>query len=175
MTSNIVISNKCYSEWEMQNPGTLSDVLGEPSRAKTSKTSTSAIASSSLIQGRVFSPTGDPFLKKGATRHLEEFLGPQKITSKKFTFPKMQANTMPASTATIVAPPLASSFLVPRVIETDSDESSMSNPTSLLISSSPMDVECITTTTSRTTPIPPQVVRLAATSGLMLVERRIVG
>ncbi|CAC5418491.1 unnamed protein product [Mytilus coruscus] len=100
------------SEWEKQNPRTLSDVIGESSRAKTED------------------------------------------NAQEIHVSKMPANTMTATTATIVAPPLANSFLVPRMVE--------------------MDVECITTTTTGTIPIPAQVARPAATYGLILVERRFV-
>ncbi|CAC5368543.1 CYP2K [Mytilus coruscus] len=52
----------------------------------------------------------------------------------------------------------------------------MSNPSPLLFSPSPMDIGTVTTTTTGTIPthVPAQVVRPVATSGLMLVERRVV-
>ncbi|CAC5410677.1 unnamed protein product [Mytilus coruscus] len=163
------------SEWEKQNPGTLSDVLGEPSKSKTCTTSTSMMATGSLIKGRVVRKSTSPLPVANPSRKrlldtLNSSLGPQPIASKRFVLPRL-----PTTTATIV-PSVSSSFLIPRVVDTDSDESSKSNPSPLLFSSSPMDVGNVTTTTTGTIPthVPAQVVRPVTTFGLMLVERRVV-
>ncbi|CAC5357284.1 unnamed protein product [Mytilus coruscus] len=160
------------SEWEKQNPGTLSDVLGEPS-IKTSTTSTSVMATGSLIKGRVVRKSRLlyrwPILQEEATRYLKSSLGPQPIACKRFVLPRL-----PTTTATIV-PSVSSSFLIPRVVDTDSDESSMSNPSPLLFSSSPMDVGTVTTTSTGTiNPCTSTGCQASGTSGLMLVERKVV-
>ncbi|CAG2249596.1 unnamed protein product [Mytilus edulis] len=147
------------SEWEKQNPGTLLDVLGEPTKSTKSTTGTSVMVTGSLIKGR-----------KRLLDTLKSSLGPQPI-AKRFALPRL-----PTTTATVVVPPVSSSFLIPRMMDTDSDDSSVSNPSPPLFSSSPMDLRTVTTTTTGTIPslVPAQVVRPVATSGLMLVKRRVV-
>ncbi|XP_076078918.1 uncharacterized protein LOC143048964 [Mytilus galloprovincialis] len=163
------------SEWEKQNPGTLSDVLGEPTKSTKSTTGTSVMVTGSLIKGRVVRKSTSPLpvansSKKRLLDTLKNSLGPQPIV-KRFALPRL-----PTTTATVVVPPVSSSFLIPRMMDTDSDDSSVSNPSPPLFSSSPMDLGTVMTTKTRTIPslVPAQVVRPVDTSGLMLVERRVV-
>ncbi|CAG2249607.1 unnamed protein product [Mytilus edulis] len=162
------------SEWEKQNPGTLSDVLGEPTNKK-GTTGKSVMVTGPLIKGRVVRKSTSPLpvatsSKKRLLETLKSSLGPQPI-AKRFTLPRL-----PTTTATVVVPPVTNSFLIPRMMDTDSDDSSVSNPSPPLFSSSPMDLRTVTTTTTGTIPslVPAQVVRPVVTPGLMLVERRVV-
>ncbi|CAG2249602.1 unnamed protein product [Mytilus edulis] len=160
------------SEWEKQNPGTLSNVLGEHTKSTKSTTGTSVMVTGSLNKGRVVRKSKSPLpvansSKKRLLDTLKSSLGPQPI-AKRFALPRL-----PTTTATVVVPPVSSSFLIPRMMDTDSDDSSVSNPSPPLFSSSPMDLRIVTTTTTGAIPslVPAQVVRPVATSGLMLVER----
>ncbi|XP_071138092.1 uncharacterized protein [Mytilus edulis] len=162
------------SEWEKQNPGTLSDVLGEPTNKK-GTTGKSVMVTGPLIKGRVVRKSTSPLpvatsSKKRLLETLKSSLGPQPI-AKRFTLPRL-----PTTTATVVVPPVTNSFLIPRMMDTDSDDSSVSNPSPPLFSSSPMDLRTVTTTTTGTIPslVPAQVVRPVVTPGLMLVERRVL-
>lgn len=68
-TSNIVVNTRGYRQWMGEpNTETMSDVLGEPSRAKASKTKTFLMASTSLIQCKLVRKTPPPLSVANSSR-----------------------------------------------------------------------------------------------------------
>lgn len=109
-TASLSAMEDTDSELEKQNQKTLSDVHWEPSKSKTSSTSTSVMATGSLIKGRVARKTTSPQPVVNPSRKrlldtLRSSWGPQKIAFKRFDLPRL-----PATTATIMVPHLSSSF-----------------------------------------------------------------
>lgn len=171
-STSIVEDTDMDSEWERQNPGNLSDVIGDSVKPTTAPSTT---VSDSLLLGRAIrkmtSPEPLSSHKKKLLNTLKSSVIPQRVSSiRPLNLPRLP---VPRTTAALGAPAISTQPTTLRIVtrrESDSEDSNLSSPRPWVYSA-PMSTQCTVVQATTTSPTEMQAV---APAGLQLVEKKIV-